>query len=93
MLGLVVVYDEAGVNDTGDPAEKRQQDTQEKAEDAARHQDSHGRKDDAKEIAQGFHGVRRPTLRLRSQLARPGHADGGIGFFQGRTRVRFAGLP
>ena len=54
MLGLVIVHDEAGVDDAGDPAEQREQDTQEEAKDAARHQDGHGRKDDAKEVAQGF---------------------------------------
>jgi hypothetical protein len=32
-------------------------------------------------------------LRIGSQLARPGHADGGIGFFQGGAGVGFAALP
>lgn len=93
MFGLVVVHDEAGVDDTGDPAQQRQWDTQEEAENAASHQDRNGRKDDAKEIAQGFQGVISPALRIRSQLARPGHADRGIRFLQGSSRVRFAGLP
>ena len=55
MFGLVIIHHQAGVNDAGDPAEQRQRDTQEEAEDAASHQDGHGRKDNAKEIAQGFH--------------------------------------
>jgi hypothetical protein len=93
MLGLVIVHDEAGVDNAGNPAEQRQQDAQEEAEDAARHQDSHRRKDDAKEIAQGFQGVSSPTWPIRSQLSRPGHADGGIGFFQGGGWIRFATLP
>ena len=52
MFGLVIVHDEAGVDNAGDPAEEREQDTKKEAEDAARHQDSHRRKDDAEEIAQ-----------------------------------------
>ena len=55
MLGLVIVHDKAGVDDAGDPAEQRQQDTQDEAEDAAGHQDGNGRKDDAKKVAQRFH--------------------------------------
>jgi hypothetical protein len=55
MFGLVIVHHKAGVNDAGNPAEQRQQDTQEKAENSARHQDGNGRKDNAKEVAQGFH--------------------------------------
>lgn len=92
MFGLIVVHDEAGVDDTGDPAEQRQRDTQEEAEDAASHQDGHGRKDDAKEITQGFQGVSSPTWRARSQLARTGHTDSGICFLQGSSRVRFPAL-
>ena len=69
MFGLVIVHDETGVDDAGEPAEQRQQDTQEEAEDAASHQDRHGRKDDAKKVAQGFHKtVRSPTLRVKCQL-------------------------
>jgi hypothetical protein len=55
MLGLVIVHDEAGVDDAGDPAEQRKQDAQDKAKDAARHQHGHRRKDDAKKVTQRFH--------------------------------------
>jgi hypothetical protein len=93
MFGLVVVHDEAGVNDAGNPAEQRQRDTQEEAENAARHQDGNGRKDNAKEVAQGFQGVSSPTLRIRSQLARTGHVDRGVCLFQSSGWIRFASLP
>ena len=54
MLGLVIVHDEAGVDDARDPAEQRQQNTEDETEDAATHQDGDGRKDDAKKVAQGL---------------------------------------
>jgi hypothetical protein len=57
MLGLVIVHDEAGVDDAGDPAEQRKQNAQDKAKDAARHQHGHGRKDDAKKVAERFHRI------------------------------------
>jgi hypothetical protein len=56
MLGLIIVHDEAGVDDTGDPTEEREQDTQDEAEDAASHQDGNGRKDDTEKVAERFHG-------------------------------------
>jgi hypothetical protein len=92
MFGLVIVHDEARVNDAGHPAQQRQRGTQEETENAARHQNGNGRKDDAKEIAQRFQGVISPAVRIRSQLALPRHADRGICFLQGSSRVRFAGL-
>lgn len=93
MFGLIVVHDEAGVNDAGDPTEQRERYAQEEAENAARHQNGNGRKDDAKEIAQGFQGVISPAVRIRSQLARPRHADRRIYFLKGSGWIRFAGLP
>jgi hypothetical protein len=64
MFGLVVVHDEAGVDDAGDPAEQRQQDTQDEAENAASHRDGDGREDDAKKITKRFQGMFGVWLRL-----------------------------
>ncbi len=67
MLGLVVVHDEAGVDDAGDPSEERQQNTQEETEDAARHQDRDGREDDAKKVAQRFQIGSRKSEVIKTQ--------------------------
>ena len=55
MFGLIIVHDQTGVNNAGNPAKQSQEKTQEKAEDPAGHQDRNWRKDDAEEVAQGFH--------------------------------------
>jgi hypothetical protein len=81
------------MDDAGDPAEERQRDAQEEAEDSPSHQDGNGRKDDAKKVAQRFQGVSSPTLRTRSQLARTGHLDRGVCFFQSSGWIGFASLP
>ena len=55
MFGLIIVYDEAGVNDPGDPAQKCEQQAQNETRDAAGHQNGDRRKDDAKKVAERFH--------------------------------------
>jgi hypothetical protein len=52
MFGLVVVYDETGVNDAGDPAEQRQQNAENETQNPAGHQNCDRRKDDAKKVAE-----------------------------------------
>ena len=91
MLRLVIVHDQTSVNDAGDPAEQRKEKTQDETEDAAGHQHGNGREDNAKEVAQGFQA--KPASEIgdqKSNLARSGHADSGIGFFQGRTSFGLA---
>lgn len=55
MLGLIVVHHETGVDDTGDPAEEGQKQTQNETEQAARHQHGDGRENDAEKVAKRFH--------------------------------------
>ena len=93
MLGLVIVYDQAGVNDPGDPAEQRQEKTQDKTEDAAGHQHGNGRKDDAEKVAQRFQG--KPDLRFRGRRSEVNFGAARtcgqrISLFQGRARFRLA---
>lgn len=54
VLGLIVVNHQARVNHAGNPAEKREENAQEKTQDAAGHQDRDGREDNAKKIAESF---------------------------------------
>jgi hypothetical protein len=56
MLGLIIVHNQAGVNDARNPAEERQEQAQDETEHATRHQNGDRRERDAKEIAEGFHG-------------------------------------
>ena len=55
MLGLVIVHNQTSVNDAGDPAEKREEKTQEETEDAAGHQDRDRRQNNAEKVAESFH--------------------------------------
>ncbi len=57
VLGLVVVDHQTGVNDAGDPAEKREQKTQEKTKDAAGHQDRDRRQNNAEEVSESFQKI------------------------------------
>jgi hypothetical protein len=59
MLGLIIVHDQTGVNYSGNPAEEREENAQNKTQDAARHQDRDRREDDAKKVAERFQGQRR----------------------------------
>ena len=54
MLGLIVVHDETGVNHSGNPPEQGEENAQNKTEDAAGHQDSDRREDNAEKVAESF---------------------------------------
>jgi hypothetical protein len=56
MLGLIIVYDQASVNDARDPTGQRQQEAQDKTEEAAGHENGNRRKSYAKKVAQGLQG-------------------------------------
>ena len=55
MLGLVIIYNQAGVDHPGNPAGKREQQAEKKAQDAASHQDRDRRQSNAEKIAERFH--------------------------------------
>jgi hypothetical protein len=57
MLGLIVVHDETGVNHSGNPPEQREENAQDKTQDAASHEDRDRREDDAKKVAKSFQRV------------------------------------
>jgi hypothetical protein len=52
---VIIIYHQASVNHTWNPAEKRQDYTQEKTAYPPREQNSQGRKNDAEKITQRFH--------------------------------------
>jgi hypothetical protein len=54
MLGLVVVDHETGVNDARDPAEEREEQTQEETQNAAGHQDGDRWQNNAEKVAESF---------------------------------------
>lgn len=56
VLGLVIVHDETGMDDAGNPAGQSQEQAQDETKQAARHQDRNRREDDTEKIAQGFQG-------------------------------------
>jgi hypothetical protein len=68
MLGLVIVHDQTGVNDAGDPAEESQDEAQKKARDAAGHQDGYRRKNDAKKVAQSLQNQTSEVSGRRSEI-------------------------
>jgi hypothetical protein len=54
MLSLIIVHNQTSVDDARDPTGQRQQEAQDKAEEAAGHENGNRRKSDAKEVAQGL---------------------------------------
>lgn len=52
---MIIIYHQAGVNHTWNPAEKRQDQTQEKTGNPSGEQNSERRKNDAQKITQRFH--------------------------------------
>jgi hypothetical protein len=94
MLGLIIVHDEAGVNDAGNPPEQRQQKAKDETHDAASHEDGDRREDDAKKVAERFHRnvpqartFARSTTRGNRGLSPP-FAHSGIDPLQGRSGLR-----
>jgi hypothetical protein len=56
VLGLIIVDHQAGMDDAGNPTQEREQKTQDEAKDPPGHQDGDRWKDDAKKVAERFHG-------------------------------------
>src|SRR5437868_4588107 len=57
MLGLIIVHDETGVNHSRDPAEESEQQAEHKTQEPAGHEHGDRWKDDAKKVAERFHGM------------------------------------
>ena len=57
VLSLVIADHETGVNDARDPAQKRKQKAQQKAEHAARQQNCDRWQDDTEEVAKCFQSL------------------------------------
>jgi hypothetical protein len=55
MLSLVIVHDQAGVNDAGHPAQQRQQQTKDETQEPASHEHGDWGENDAKKVAERFH--------------------------------------
>jgi hypothetical protein len=55
LLSVIIVHDQARVNDAGNPAEQSQNEAEEKARNAAGHEHREGWQDHAEKITKRFH--------------------------------------
>jgi len=94
MFGLVIVHDETGVNDAGHLTEQSKQKAQAETENERGNKNGDRRQNDTEKIAERFHGISR-TLARSASRRKSTIAFGPnrrVGFFQSRSRLRFAGL-
>ena len=93
MFGLIIVDDETGVDHTGNPAQKRQQQAKNETQEPTGHEHGDRRKDDAKKVAERFQRIFSAKLRATAgsqQLMIGPHRR--VDLLQRRPGLGFAGL-